>query len=108
MLHQRNWGPTPLCGCRQNKSSEAREIGLARRIHRPHRGLDDCRAVAVTDKYTDGFTPMKGVDLEDAIETHLQLMNCMIDKIFEKTISTLYRGQDKKKKEWLERLSTSE
>jgi hypothetical protein len=35
-------------------------------------------------KYTDGFTPIKSVDLEDAIEIHLQLMNCMMDKILEK------------------------
>ena len=45
------------------------------------------------------------IDLKEYIEEHLRLLTEIIDKIYEKAISTFYKGHSKKIKEHMERLN---
>jgi hypothetical protein len=45
------------------------------------------------------------VDLKDAIDNHIQMMTETLDAILEKSISTLYKGKDKKRDEYRKKLT---
>ncbi len=59
-----------------------------------------------TFEYLDNESlDMETVNLVECLEQHLTLVVDLLDKIYEKSIVTLYKGNQKKRKELLDRLS---